>query len=215
MNLLAPSGHAYPIEGSAAPIRAEGREAQGVAIVFSDRTEQRRLESERAALLAREQEARAEAERASRAKDEFIATVSHELRTPLNAVLGWARLLRSGRLDASATGRAMEAIERSATTQAQIVDDLLDASRIVRGRLKLDVQEADLAAAVEGAAETVRPAANAKGINLELRSSPAPAPCAAIRRASSRWSGTSSPTPSSSRPAAACSCLACGCAAGG
>jgi PAS domain S-box-containing protein len=172
VSLLAPSGRAYPVEGSAAPIRAEGREAQGVAIVFSDRTEQRRLESERAALLAREQEARAEAERASRAKDEFIATVSHELRTPLNAVLGWARLLRSGRLDASATGRAMEAIERSATTQAQIVDDLLDVARIVRGRLKLDVQEADLAAAVEGAAETVRPAANAKGITLELHLEP-------------------------------------------
>src|SRR5512137_1058594 len=172
VTLLAPSGRAYPIEGSAAPIRAEGRKAQGVAIVFSDRTEQRRLEAERAALLAGEQEARAEAERASRAKDEFIATVSHELRTPLNAVLGWARLLRSGRLDASATGRAMEAIERSATTQAQIVDDLLDVARIVRGRLKLDVQEADLAAAVEGAAETVRPAANAKGISLELRLEP-------------------------------------------
>ena len=84
-----------------------------------------------------------EAERASRTKDEFIATVSHELRTPLNAVLGWSRLLRTGRLDTSATERAMEAIERSATTQAQIVDDLLDVARIVRGRLKLDVREAD------------------------------------------------------------------------
>ncbi len=168
VTLIAPGGREYPIEGSAAPIRAEGREAQGVAIVFGDRTEERRGEAERAALLAREQEARAEAERASRAKDEFIATVSHELRTPLNAVLGWSRLLRTGRLDASATERAMEAIERSATTQAQIVDDLLDVARIVRGRLKLDVREADLGGAVEAAAETVRPAANAKGIELVL-----------------------------------------------
>ena len=168
VTLIAPGGREYPIEGSAAPIRAEGREAQGVALVFGDRTEERRGEAERAALLAREQEARAEAERASRAKDEFIATVSHELRTPLNAVLGWSRLLRTGRLDASATERAMEAIERSATTQAQIVDDLLDVARIVRGRLKLDVREADLGAAVEAAAETVRPAANAKGIELSI-----------------------------------------------
>ena len=168
VTLLAPGARQYPIEGSASPIRAEGREAQGVALVFGDRTEARRSEAERAALLSREQEARAEAERASRAKDEFIATVSHELRTPLNAVLGWARLLRTGRLDASATERAMEAIERSATTQAQIVDDLLDVARIVRGRLKLDVREADLGGAVEAAAETVRPAANAKGIGLEI-----------------------------------------------
>ncbi len=168
VTLLAPGGLEYPIEGSVAPIRAEGGKPQGVALVFGDRTEARRSEAERAALLAREQDARAEAERASRAKDEFIATVSHELRTPLNAVLGWSRLLRTGRLDASATERAMEAIERCATTQAQIVDDLLDVARIVRGRLKLDVREADLGAAVEAAAETVRPAATAKGIGLEI-----------------------------------------------
>ena len=166
--LLAPAGREYVIEGSAAPIRAEGGQAQGVALVFDDRTEARRSEAERAALLSREQEARAEAERASRAKDEFIATVSHELRTPLNAVLGWSRLLRTGRLDPAATERAMEAIERNATTQAQIVDDLLDVARIVRGRLKLDIREADLGAAVEAAAETVRPAASAKGIGLEI-----------------------------------------------
>jgi PAS domain S-box-containing protein len=172
VTLLARSGVEYPIEGSAAPIRAEGGQPQGVALVFGDRTAARRGEAERAALLAREQEARAEAERASRAKDEFIATVSHELRTPLNAVLGWARLLRTGRLDADSTVRAMEAIERSAMTQAQIVDDLLDVARIVRGRLKLDVRDVDLAAAIEGAADTVRPAANAKGITVALHLEP-------------------------------------------
>jgi PAS domain S-box-containing protein len=172
VTLLALSGTEYPVEGSAAPIRAEGGQPQGVALVFGDRTEARRGEAERAALLAREQEARAEAERASRAKDEFIATVSHELRTPLNAVLGWARLLRGGRLDDASRVRAMEAIERSATTQAQIVDDLLDVARIVRGRLKLDVREMDLAQAVEGAADTVRPAANAKDITVDLHLEP-------------------------------------------
>ena len=168
VTLVAPDGREYPVEGSVAPIRAGSGESQGVALVFGDRTESRRGEAERAALLVREQEARAEAERASRTKDEFIATVSHELRTPLNAVLGWARLLRTGKHDATATARALEAIERSATTQAQIVDDLLDVSRIVRGRLRLDVRDADLGAAVEAAAETVRPAASAKGIELLL-----------------------------------------------
>ena len=172
VTLLAFTGAEYPVEGSAAPIRAEGGQPQGVALIFGDRTEERRGEAERAALLAREQEARAEAERASRTKDEFIATVSHELRTPLNAVLGWARLLRTGRLDAEATVRAMEAIERSAMTQAQIVDDLLDVARIVRGRLKLDVRDVDLSVAVEAAADTVGPAANAKGIAVALQLEP-------------------------------------------
>jgi PAS domain S-box-containing protein len=166
--LLSSAGAEFPIDGAVAPIRGEAGGVRGVALVFSDMTERRRHEAERAALFARERDARAEAERANRMKDEFIATVSHELRTPLNAVLGWARLLRSGRLDAPATARAIEAIERSASTQAQIVDDLLDVSRIVRGQLKLDVRDVDLCVAAEGAAETVRPAANAKGINLEL-----------------------------------------------
>jgi PAS domain S-box-containing protein len=166
--LVAADGRGYPVGGSAAPIRGEYGEVLGVALVFSDMTDRRRYEEERAALLVRERELRAEAERASRAKDEFIATVSHELRTPLNAVLGWARLLKGGKLDSAATKRALEAIERSAFTQAQIVDDLLDVSRIVRGQLKLDVLDADLAAAVEAAADTVRPAANAKGIALHL-----------------------------------------------
>jgi PAS domain S-box-containing protein len=170
--LVAADGRERPVDGSASPIRGEGEGARGVALVFSDMTERRRYEAERAGLLERERELREDAERANRAKDEFIATVSHELRTPLNAVLGWARLLRGGRLDASATRRALEAIERSAFTQAQIVDDLLDVSRIVRGQLKLDVVDADLAAAVEAAADTVRPAANAKGIALALELAP-------------------------------------------
>jgi len=170
--LLAAGGAEYPVDGSAAPIRGARGAVLGVALVFSDMTERRRYEEERAALLTRERELRAEAERASRAKDEFIATVSHELRTPLNAVVGWARLLRGGKLDGAGTVRAIEAIERSAFTQAQIVDDLLDVSRIVRGQLKLDVRETDLAAAVEAAADTVRPAASAKNIALTLDLSP-------------------------------------------
>jgi signal transduction histidine kinase len=128
----------------------------------------RRVEAERMSLLEREQVARAEAERASRAKDEFIATLSHELRTPLNSVLGWARLLRTGKLDAGGVAQAVEAIERGATTQAQIVDDLLDVSRIVRGALRLDVRPVDLAPVIAAAVDTVRPAAQARDMEIAV-----------------------------------------------
>jgi len=164
--LVSRGGTEHPVGGSAAPIQAPRGETLGVVLVASDMTERRRREAERAGLLAREQLARAEAEKASRAKDEFIATVSHELRTPLNAVLGWARLLRSGKLDADAMARAVESIERSAGTQARIVDDLLDVSRIVRGKLKLDVRPVELVPVIEAAIDTVRPAAAAKGIAI-------------------------------------------------
>jgi signal transduction histidine kinase/CheY-like chemotaxis protein len=110
--------------------------------------------------------AQLETEAAERAKDEFVATVSHELRTPLNAVLGWARLLRLGNLDPARTARAIEVIERSASAQAQIVDDLLDVSRIVRGDLRLDVRPLELISIVEAAIEAVRPAADARQIAL-------------------------------------------------
>lgn len=135
----------------------------------------RRVEAERMSLLEREQLARAEAERASRAKDEFIATLSHELRTPLNSVLGWARLLRTGKLDAAGINQAVEAIGRGATTQAQIVDDLLDVSRIVRGALRLDVRPVDLGPVIEAAVETVQPAARGREIEIAVEHG-APAP---------------------------------------
>jgi signal transduction histidine kinase len=120
-------------------------------------------EAERSRLLEREQAARVELERANRAKDDFIATVSHELRTPISAVLGWARLLKTGKLDATASARAVEVIERSAAAQAQLVDDLLDVSRVERGELRLYVRPVDLLAVVEAATEAVRPAATARG----------------------------------------------------
>ena len=128
--------------------------------------DRRRGEEERTRLEAAERAARGEAERAERAKDEFIATVSHELRTPLNAVLGWARLLRLGKLDPAATSRAVETIERSAQAQAQIVDDLLDVSRLVKGELRLDVRPVELVPVIEAAIDAVRPAANARGVSI-------------------------------------------------
>jgi PAS domain S-box-containing protein len=118
-------------------------------------------------LLSREHTAREEAEFANRAKDEFLATVSHELRTPLNAILGWAHMLRANRLDQVTQTRALETIERNAKSQAQLIEDILDVSRIVAGKLHLEVRPVELATLVDAAIDSVRPAADAKGIILE------------------------------------------------
>jgi PAS domain S-box-containing protein len=107
------------------------------------------------------------AQEANRLKDEFLATVSHELRTPLTAILGWAYLLRSGQIDDDSTATALETIERNARSQAQIIDDLLDVSRIITGKLRLDVREIDPTSFIESAIEAVRPAAEAKGVRLQ------------------------------------------------
>jgi signal transduction histidine kinase/DNA-binding response OmpR family regulator len=117
-------------------------------------------------LLDREQRARAAAEAASRAKDEFLAVLSHELRTPLNAVYGWAGLLQSGRLDAAATARALAAIMRNAHAQVQLIDDMLDVSRIVTGKMRLLSRPVDVTAVAEAALDAVRPAADARGLEL-------------------------------------------------
>jgi signal transduction histidine kinase len=130
-----------------------------------DVTDRKRAEEARAQLI-REQAARAEAERVSRMKDEFLATVSHELRTPLHAILGWAKLLHSRNLDEASMKRALETIERNAKLQALIVEDLLDVSRIVSGKLRLDFQPAELAPIINAAIDIMRPAADAKSIRL-------------------------------------------------
>lgn len=108
-----------------------------------------------------------QAQEANRAKDEFLATLSHELRTPLNAILGWTQILRKKSLDAATVERAFEAIERNAKAQAELIEDMLDVSRIITGRLRLELGPADLLSAVETALDAVRPAAGAKGVNLE------------------------------------------------
>ena len=125
-----------------------------------------RAEVERQQLLAREQRAREEAQAANRAKDEFLATLSHELRTPLNAILGWARLLATGHLDEAATARAVEIIERNSRIQLQLIEDLLDISRIITGKLRLESREAGVRSIVEGALESVRHAAEARRITI-------------------------------------------------
>jgi signal transduction histidine kinase/CheY-like chemotaxis protein len=123
-------------------------------------------DQERVRLLAAEKEARSEAEAANRSKDEFLATLSHELRTPLNAILGWAQLLRTGALPADEATQGLETIERNAKAQAQLIDDLLDLSRIISGKLRVESRPVDLVAVVEGALDSVRPAADAKGIRV-------------------------------------------------
>ncbi|MEP6911810.1 MAG: ATP-binding protein [bacterium] len=114
------------------------------------------------------QQALISAEAATHAKDEFLAVVSHELRTPLNAILGWAGLLRAGKLDPSGVTQALETIERNAKSQAKLIEDLLDFSRIISGKLRLEVRPVELASVVETAIDVVRPAADAKGIRLQL-----------------------------------------------
>ncbi|HTG36155.1 MAG TPA: response regulator [Thermoanaerobaculia bacterium] len=133
-------------------------------------------EQERARLLVLEQAARKQAEEANRTKDEFLATLSHELRTPLNAILGWVQVLRTGKLDPAAGARALETIERNARSQAQLIADLLDVSRIITGKLRLDFKPVELRRIIDSALETVRPAADAKGILLDISIGPLASP---------------------------------------
>ena len=130
-------------------------------------TQRKRAEEDRAELFERERAARADAEKANRLKDEFLATLSHELRTPLNAVIGWARMLSSGRLDRESAKHALEVIERNAWAQKQIIEDILDVSRVITGKLQLNLGPIDLVAVVDAALDAVRPAIEAKEIKIE------------------------------------------------
>ncbi|MFW9262339.1 ATP-binding protein [Nostoc sp. CALU 546] len=132
-----------------------------------DITERKVAEAERDRLLELEQAARTEAERANRIKDEFLAVLSHELRSPLNPILGWARLLQTREFDAAGLKKAIATIERNAKLQAQLIEDLLDVSRILQGKLNLNMFPVNLVLVIEGALETVRLAAEAKNIQIK------------------------------------------------
>jgi PAS domain S-box-containing protein len=138
---------------------------QGLALVL-DISERKLVEQQRDRLLCAERVARKEAEIANRIKDEFLAVLSHELRTPLNPILGWSKLLRSRQFDAATTDRALETIERNARLQTQLIEDLLDVSRILQGKLSLNVSPVTLPMVIEAAIDTVRLAAEAKGIKI-------------------------------------------------
>jgi PAS domain S-box-containing protein len=132
-----------------------------------DITDRKRAEKERTLLLAAAQAARAEAHSANSVKDAFLATLSHELRTPLTSILGWSHLLTEGRLDKQQTARAIETITRNARAQGRLIDELLDISRIMTGKLCLDLRVVKLAPLIQAVVDDVRPAADARSINLE------------------------------------------------
>jgi PAS domain S-box-containing protein len=156
-------------------LRAKGQayyDTNGKPLRFSGTvlniTEQKQVESQREKLLQQEQAAREAAERANRMKDEFLAILSHELRTPLNPILGWAKLLQSPMISADKVKHGLQTIERNAKQQVQLIDDLLDISRIIRGKLSLSFTAINLAEPITAALETVRLAAEAKEIQLEV-----------------------------------------------
>ncbi|CAJ0694387.1 hybrid sensor histidine kinase/response regulator [Ralstonia mannitolilytica] len=156
------------------PLRDDTGEIIGLTNAVIDISERRQAEERRAQLLEAESRAREEAERASRLKDDFLATVSHELRTPLNAVLGWAQLLNMRPYEEGLFKRGIEAIERSARTQVHLIDDLLDMSAILSGKVPLDIGPVDLADVLERARETIEPMARQKQITMESDYLPVP-----------------------------------------
>ncbi len=159
--------HWVSVLGSALFATSEGPERMlGVAL---DITVQQQAEQERAVLLEREQSARAEAQAATRAKDEFLAVVSHELRTPLQSMLGWAQMLLARPVDQPTLHKGLMTIERNVKMQAQLIEDLLDVSRIVAGKLRLSCVRVDLTEVVASAIEAARAAADARSIHLDAK----------------------------------------------
>ncbi|MCC5653311.1 PAS domain-containing protein [Nostoc sp. XA013] len=150
------------------PTEQELRFLDLLARQAADLIEQRQTQAERRQVLEREQAAREEAERANRIKDEFLAVLSHELRSPLNPILGWTRLLQNGKLDEARKAEALKTIERNAKLQTQLIEDLLDISRIMQGKLSLTAAPVSLTNVISAAIETVRLAAEAKQIRLQL-----------------------------------------------
>ncbi|HEX3765528.1 MAG TPA: PAS domain-containing protein [Kofleriaceae bacterium] len=162
------TGEPIPVLQSAFPLRDRTGAVVALATVTRDLRAQKLAEAERARLLDAERAARAQAEAANLAKDQFLATVSHELRTPLTAILGWMQMLRTGMVAPENQQRALDTVERNARIQAQLIDDLLDVGRILAGKLELDLEPVELASVVAAAVETVRPAADAKGLGIEI-----------------------------------------------
>ena len=162
-------GQHIPVSLTISPIKGRSGRIIGASKIARDITERKQLEKLRDELLAREQAARKQAEEASRLKDEFLSIVSHELRTPLNSMLGWVHMLRGGQLNGAVAGRALETIERNGKAQARLIEDLLDISRIITGRLRLELHPITLPSVIEAAINVLRPTAEAKGVQLSTR----------------------------------------------
>jgi PAS domain S-box-containing protein len=166
-----PDGSITWLSTTKVPIFDKTGRVIGLVGISRDITE-RKLAEEARIELAREQASRAEAEAANRLKDEFLATVSHELRTPLTAILGWGKMLSGGHVSEDRRAEALETIVRNAQAQAQLINDLLDVSRIITGKLRLEVRTVELAEVIEAAIAAVQPAASAKGIGLQAALDP-------------------------------------------
>lgn len=165
---VAKDGTRIHVSLTVSPIKNAGGKVIGASKIARDISEQKRAQEQMERILTRERAAREEAEVANRAKDEFLAVLSHELRTPLTAMLGWLSILRAHRVDQKTTEHALETIERNAKAQAQLIEDLVDVSRIVGGKLNLELRPIDLLPVINAAIEVVRPAAEAKSINIEI-----------------------------------------------
>jgi PAS domain S-box-containing protein len=173
---LTKDGRLVDISLTVSPVRDSRGNIIGASKIARDITERKRMWREREKLLESERHAREEALRVNRMKDDFLATLSHELRTPLNAIMGWAQLMAGGTLTAADMKNAGQVIERNARLQKQLIDDLLDMSRIVSGKLRLDVQEIEAKSFIEPAIEMVRGLAEAKEIEIEKELEPFPVP---------------------------------------
>lgn len=165
---LAKDGRMIQVSLTASPIKDADGNVVGYSKIARDITDRMQAEAEREALLKSEHDARAQAEEANRVKDEFLAVLSHELRTPLNAILGWASLLRGGKLDEENSVRAIEIVERNAKAQSKLIEGVLDVSRIVSGKLQLDVRPLHMSGVIEAAVDSIRPAADAKNMSVRV-----------------------------------------------
>jgi len=155
-----------------ARLRAVAQLQQKAASLEAEVKERQQAEERLRLALVGEQMARAEAETANRMKDEFLATVSHELRTPLNAIIGWSHLLQRGSLDQATTSRAMETIDRNAKAQAQLIEDILDVSRMITGKLRLSNESVDISSVINAAIDSVQLALDSKDLELEVKLDP-------------------------------------------
>lgn len=162
IDIVHPDGTTIKLSSNVRPLFDEQGKVRGTVGAFADITE-------RTQLIAREKAAREKAEEANRTKDEFLAIVSHELRSPLNAVLGWANLLRTRKFDQVTIDRAIETIERNARSLAQLIEDLVDITRLIRGHFHLHIAEVNLNTVIEAAIDVVRPTAEAKSIQIQLK----------------------------------------------
>jgi PAS domain S-box-containing protein len=166
--ILHPSGERWVIARGTVERTSAGA-PRGWAGVVVDITERKRVEDERRSLLESERAARAEAERASRIKDEFLATLSHELRTPLSAILGWTEILKQRRRDPVDLANGLQTIERNARAQIRIIEDLLDMSSIITGKVRLEVQRIPATPVIQAAVDTIRPTADTKGVEIGVQ----------------------------------------------